>query len=188
MRSLRFIVLAFVVVLAACGSSGSKTKTTATTTGSSSATTTAAAAGAAINTAPTSLGTVLVNSEGRTLYHFTKDSATTIACVDKCTVTWPPVTLSAGQQPQAGAGVTGTLSTVKRPDGSEQAAINGQPLYTYSGDTKAGDTNGQGIGGFWFAVTANGSSAGGGAAPAASTATTAKSTATTSGSSSGGGY
>jgi predicted lipoprotein with Yx(FWY)xxD motif len=190
MRSLRFLMLAFVVVLAACGSSGSKTKTTATTNGSSSATTTAAASGAAIGTAQTGLGTVLVNSEGRTLYHFTKDSASTIACTGNCAVTWPPFAVPAGQKAEAGPGVTGTVSTVMRPDGSQQAAVNGQPLYTYSGDTKAGDTHGQGFGGFWFAVMANGSSvpaAGGGAAPAATTATTAGSTATTSGTV-GGGY
>jgi predicted lipoprotein with Yx(FWY)xxD motif len=187
MRSLRYICLAFVVVLAACGSSGSKTKTTATTTASSSATTTATASGASIKTAQTSLGTVLVNSEGRTLYHFTKDSATKIACVDKCTVTWPPVAVPAGQKAEAGSGVTGSITTVMRPDGSQQAAINGQPLYMYSGDTKPGDTNGQGIGGFWFAVMANGSSVGaGGAAPAATTPTTA-STGMTSGTV-GGGY
>jgi len=189
MRSLRFLMLAFVVVLAACGSSGSKTKTTATTTGSS-ATTTAAASGGAIGTAKTGLGTVLVNSEGRTLYHFTKDTATTIACTGNCAVTWPPVAVPAGQKAEAGSGVTGTVSTVMRPDGSQQAAINGQPLYTYSGDTKAGDTNGQGFGGFWFAVMANGSSvpAAGGAAPAATTATTAARTNTTASSGGVGGY
>src|SRR5436305_3365048 len=143
MRRLRISALAFVVVLAACGSSGSKTKTTATTTGSPATTT--AASGVAINTAQTKLGGVLVNAEGRTLYHFTKDSATTIACVDKCTVTWPPVTVPSGQQPTAGNGVTGSLTVVNRPDGTQQAAINNQPLYMHSGDTKAGDTNGQGI-------------------------------------------
>src|SRR5947209_16886083 len=173
MRILGIPVLLFAVVLAACGSSGSKTSSTATTAGSSPATTTAAASsGVAIKAAKTGLGTVLVNSEGRTLYHFTKDTATTIACTGNCAVTWPPVAVPAGQKAEAGSGVTGTVSTVMRPDGSQQAAINGQPLYTYSGDTKAGDTNGQGFGGFWFAVMANGSSvpAAGGAAPAATTA------------------
>ena len=94
MRLVRILAFVFVVVLAACGSSGSKTNTTATT-AASSATTTAAASGVAVNAGQTSLGTVLVNGEGRTLYHFTKDSATAIACVDKCTVTWPPVTVAA---------------------------------------------------------------------------------------------
>ena len=186
MRLVRFLALAFVVVLAACGSSGSNTKTTATTSGSS-ATTTAAASGAAINAAQTSLGTLLVNGQGRTLYHLTKESATNIVCTGACAQTWPPVTVPSGQQPQAGSGVTGTLTVVNRPDGTQQAAINGQPLYMYSGDTKAGDTHGQGVGGVWFALMTNGSSVSGGAAPAATTPTTAATTKTTAGGM-GGGY
>jgi predicted lipoprotein with Yx(FWY)xxD motif len=178
MRLLGIPVLLFAVVLAACGSSGSKTSSTATTTASSPATTTAAASGVAVNAAKTSLGTVLVDSQGRTLYHFTKDSATQIACTGNCAVTWPPVTVPSGQQPSAGSGVTGTLSVVKRPDGTQQVAVNGLPLYTFSGDSKAGDTNGQGFGGLWFALMANGSSVSAGAAPAATTATTAASSGT----------
>jgi predicted lipoprotein with Yx(FWY)xxD motif len=172
MRLVRMLALAFVLVLAACGSSGSKAKTTATTTASASATT-AAASGAAINTAKTSLGTVLIDGQGRTLYHLTKESATNIVCTGQCASTWPPVTVPSGQKPQAGAGVTGTLTVVNRPDGTQQAAINGQPLYMYSGDSKAGDTNGQGVGG---------------AATSATTPTTAAHAATTSGGYGGGGY
>lgn len=184
MRLVRILALAFVVVLAACGSSGSSTKTTATTTGSTSATTTATS-GVAINSGQTSLGAVLVNSQGRTLYHFTKDTGTTIACTGACASTWPPVTVPSGQQPQAGPGVTAKLTVVNRPDGTQQVAANGLPLYMYAGDSKAGDTNGQGIGGLWFAVLTSGSLAGGGATPATTTAGT---TATTKASSAGGGY
>jgi predicted lipoprotein with Yx(FWY)xxD motif len=185
MRLVRILALGFVLVLAACGSSGSKTSSTATTTGSSATTVAAASSGATINTAQTSLGTVLVNGEGRTLYHFTKDTATTIACTGACATTWPPVTVPAGQQPKAGSGVTGSLTVVMRPDGSQQAAINGQPLYMYSGDTKAGDTHGQGIGGFWFAVSGSGSSIAG----AAATPTTGQPTTTAGGSgTTGNGY
>ena len=162
MRLVRILALAFVVVLAACGSSGSKTKTTATTTGSS-ATTTAAASGATINSGQTPLGAVLVNSEGRTLYHFAKDTATTSACNAGCSSTWPPVTVPSGQQPQAGTGVSGTFTVINRADGTQQAVFNGQPLYTYSGDSKAGDTNGEGIGGVWHVVKASGAAAGAGA-------------------------
>jgi len=180
------MALAFVVVLAACGSSGSKTKTTATTTGSSSATTTGAASGATVNMAQTSLGAVLVDGQGRTLYHLTKESATNIICTGQCASTWPPLMVPSGQQPQKGAGVTGTFTVVMRPDGSAQAAVNGYPLYTYSGDTKAGDTHGQGVGGVWFALSASGASVGAGSAPAATTATTAPTQATSG--TVGGGY
>jgi len=184
MRPLRILVLASLIVLAACGSSGSKAKTTATTTAASTATSAAAAAGANVNVGQTGLGAVLVNSQGRTLYHLTTESATKITCTGPCASTWPPLTVPSGQQPQAGTGVTGTLTVVNRPDGTQQAAFNGQPLYTYSGDTKAGDTHGQGVGGVWFALSASGSSVGAGAAPAATTPTTTKTTSGTV----GGGY
>jgi predicted lipoprotein with Yx(FWY)xxD motif len=187
MRLVRIIALAFVVVLAACGSSGSKTSSTATTTGSS-ATTTAAASGATINTGQTSLGTVLVNSEGRTLYHFAKDTATTSACTGQCATTWPPITVPSGQQPQAGSGVTGSLTVINRPDGTQQAVFDGQPLYMYSGDTKAGDTNGEGIGGVWHVIKATGASTGAGATPAVTSPTTAAHPTTTVSSGGMGGY
>jgi predicted lipoprotein with Yx(FWY)xxD motif len=179
MRPVRIIVLGFIVVLAACGSSGSKTKTTATTTAASTATT--AAAGATVNVGQTSLGAVLVNAQGRTLYHLTTESATKITCTGPCAGTWPPLTIPSGQQPQAGTGVTGTLTVVDRPDGTKQAAFNGQPLYTYAADSKTGDTNGEGIGGVWHVIKVS-AAAGGGAAPAATTpATTARVTTTAGG-------
>ena len=167
MRLVRSIAIAVVLAfaLAACGSGGSSTKTSGTTTGSPTATTTAAGAAATIDTGQTGLGTVLVNTEGRTLYHLTKESATNIVCTGPCASLWPPVTVPSGQQPQAGAGVTGTLTVVNRPDGTRQVAVNGYPLYTYSLDQKAGDTKGQGFATVWFALMANGSSTA--AAPAA---------------------
>jgi len=177
MRLVRILALAFVVVLAACGSSGSKTTSTATTTASA----TTASSGVAINSAQTSLGSVLVNSQGRTLYHFTKDTATTIACTGACATTWPPVTVPPGQQPQTGSGVTATLTVVDRPDGTKQVAANGQPLYMFSGDTKAGDTNGQGFGGFWFALMSSGSSVSSGGTSATTTKATTATTAASSG-------
>ena len=179
MRLVRILAVAFAVVLAACGSNGSKSSST-NTTAASSATTASGASGVAVNTGQTSLGTVLVSSQGRTLYHFDKDTATTIACTGTCASTWPPVIVPSGQQPQAGSGVTAKLTVVNRPDGTQQVAANGQPLYTYAGDSKAGDTHGQGVGGVWFALMANGTSVAGGAATTkATTATTAYS---------GGGY
>ena len=186
MRPLRILVLASLIVLAACGSSGSKAKTTATTTAASTATSAAAAAGANVNVGQTGLGAVLVNSQGRTLYHLTTESATKITCTGPCASTWPPLTVPSGQQPQAGTGVTRTLTVVNRPDGTQQAAFNGQPLYTYSGDSKTGDTNGEGIGGVWHAIKIS-AAAGGGATPAVTSPTTVARVTTTAGSY-GGGY
>jgi predicted lipoprotein with Yx(FWY)xxD motif len=151
------LVLAAVFLLAACGSSGSKssTSTTASTTATTvAAATTTAPAGAAaiIKTANTSLGTILVDGQGRTLYHRTDESATHIVCTGQCASTWPPLFA----QGTTGVGNVGPLSTVMRPDGKNQAAAAGQPLYTFVGDAKAGDTNGQGVGGIWFVIKAQG--------------------------------
>jgi predicted lipoprotein with Yx(FWY)xxD motif len=100
-----------------------------------------------------SLGTVLVDARGMTLYHFDKDKAGKIACVGACTTTWPPLTISAGASvPTTPAG----LSSVSRPDGSKQIAYQGKPLYTYSGDTKPGDANGDGFAGLWHAAKVSG--------------------------------
>lgn len=186
MRSLRIftLALAFPVVLAACGSSGSKTTTSATTTASSPGST--VASGVAVNSGQTSLGAVLVDGQGRTLYHLTKDTATNITCTGACASTWPPLIVPSGQKPTVGPGVTATLTVVMRADGGGQVAANGQPLYTYSGDTKAGDSHGQGVGGVWFAVMANGSSVGAAATPATKSSTNVGGAGSSG--SSGGGY
>jgi predicted lipoprotein with Yx(FWY)xxD motif len=97
---------------------------------------------------------VLANAKGLTLYWFVPDTATKSACYGTCAVYWPPVTGPA----TAGPGVTGTLSTITRSDGSLQAAYDGHPLYTYVGDRGPGQANGNGIdlnGGVWHEVTAS---------------------------------
>jgi predicted lipoprotein with Yx(FWY)xxD motif len=107
-----------------------------------------------------SLGMVLVDSRGFTLYHLTGESKSKITCTDQCVAAWPP--LEASGTPSGGAGATGTLTTIMRPDGKSQVAYDGLPLYTFSGDTAPGQTNGQGIQGAWFAVTPAGEDAKGG--------------------------
>lgn len=168
------VMLVVAIVLTACGSSSKKASTA-----KSAATTTTTTADASLATATDAkLGPILVDGEGRTLYHFTKDVNGTIACTGTCASTWPPF-LVTGAAPQAPAG-GGTVATVTRPDGGTQVTFNGAPLYRYSGDTKAGDTNGQGIGGLWFVVSPTAAATTTTAAPsAAGTATTARATATT---------
>ena len=115
------------------------------------------------------VGAFLTGKDGKTLYVFTPDSANKSTCTDQCATNWPPFTVPAGTTPKADSGVTGTLTTFARADGTQQVAINGLPLYYFAKDTKAGDTNGQGVGGKWFVATPNGampSPAGSGAAPA----------------------
>ncbi len=104
----------------------------------------------------TGLGSVLDTSNGLTLYHNTRESNGTIVCTGACAQEWPPVTVS-GTVPASPAGA-GTFGTVDRPDGTTQLTFHGMPLYTFAGDTAAGQANGQGLyqDGLWFAVGPHG--------------------------------
>ena len=118
---------------------------------------------------------VLTNPAGLTLYWFVPDTSTTSKCTGSCATYWPPVKGPA----TAGSGVTGTLSTITRSDGSTQATYDGHPLYTYAADSP-GTAKGEGLnlsGGVWYEMTASG------ATPAAGAAATTSTKAST-----GGGY
>jgi predicted lipoprotein with Yx(FWY)xxD motif len=101
------------------------------------------------------LGKILVDSRGRTLYLFKKDSGTKSACFGACATAWPP--LRANGKPTAGSRVKASkLGTTKRSDGKPQVTYNGHPLYTFVMDTKPGQANGEGVNAFgalWFAVS-----------------------------------
>ena len=104
------------------------------------------------------LGTVLVDGNGMTLYLFESDTGTTSTCTGSCASTWSALTTS-GSAMTSGNASGSMLGTGKGVDGSTQVTYNGHPLYTYTGDSAAGQANGQGIGGVWFAVTAAGAPA-----------------------------
>jgi predicted lipoprotein with Yx(FWY)xxD motif len=108
-------------------------------------------AGAAVEVrlASGAIGSYLVGRGGRTLYTFLHDSPGGSTCNLECAVTWPPFVLGAGERITAGAGVMGPLGLVTRADGTKQVEYRGHPLYTYSGDAKAGATTGQGNGSAW---------------------------------------
>ena len=96
------------------------------------------------------LGQILTDSNGMTLYVFAKDSAGVSNCTGGCLAAWPALTVSAGTMPTAGSGVTGTLGTITRSDnGALQVTYNGKPLYHFASDSAPGDTSGQGVGGVW---------------------------------------
>jgi predicted lipoprotein with Yx(FWY)xxD motif len=102
-----------------------------------------------------SLGKILVDSQGRTLYLFQKDSGTTSACDGACASFWPPLRVS-GKPTIGGGANTWLVSTAARSDGQPQVTYGGHPLYLYQGDQKPGDTGGQGVtafGGGWFALS-----------------------------------
>jgi predicted lipoprotein with Yx(FWY)xxD motif len=103
--------------------------------------------------ASSSLGTIVVDETGRTVYVFDKDTPNsgTSACEGACLASWPAVTLAPGV-PHV-QGISGTLGTITRTDGARQVTLNGLPLYYYAGDTVAGDVTGQGIGGIWWVVS-----------------------------------
>lgn len=101
------------------------------------------------------LGSFLVDDKGMTLYLFTKDSANTTVCYDKCAIAWPPL-LTSGD-PVAGEGVDASLlGTTPRTDGTVQVTYNGWPLYYYEKDKAPGDVTGQDVGDVWFVVSAAG--------------------------------
>jgi predicted lipoprotein with Yx(FWY)xxD motif len=93
------------------------------------------------------LGNFLVDDKGMTLYTFKNDTSGVSNCNGGCATAWPP--LSAQASPTAGTGVMGTFALIKRSDGTMQVTYNGMPLYYFSGDKAAGDTNGQGVAGVW---------------------------------------
>ncbi|MFC4612749.1 SCO0930 family lipoprotein [Streptomyces maoxianensis] len=102
------------------------------------------------------LGEIIVDKNGMTVYRFKKDSAWPMktACTGDCLKKWPVV------DPVAKNDTEGILKkgfvTFSRPDGIKQQTIDCWPIYTFSGDAKAGDTNGQGVGGTWYAVSPQG--------------------------------
>jgi len=116
----------------------------------------------AVNLATTSLGEILVDGEGMTLYVFTPDNAGDSTCYDDCEKAWPVL---AGSSVTAGTGLTATdFGTTTRTDGTSQVTFKGWPLYYFQGDKAAGDVAGQGLGEKWYVVDAAGTMIG---APAA---------------------
>jgi len=104
------------------------------------------------------LGTILVDSAGRTLYDFHKDKGTTSSCYGACAQAWPP--LLTGGKAKAGAGAAAEkLGTTQRKDETAQVTYAGHPLYTYAGDAKPGEANGNDIDQFgaeWYALLPSG--------------------------------
>ncbi|MEV6881891.1 SCO0930 family lipoprotein [Streptomyces sp. NPDC051135] len=103
------------------------------------------------------LGEIVVDKNGMTVYRFMKDEAwpkPVSACTGGCLAQWPVVAPVEANDTQ-GVEKKGLMSFT-RPDGAAQQTIDCWPIYTFAGDKKAGDTNGQGVGGTWYAVKPDG--------------------------------
>lgn len=104
------------------------------------------------------LGQILVDGGGRTVYLFVADSGTASTCYTSCAQIWPPV-LTTGA-PQAGTGATASLvGTTARTDGTTEVTYAGHPLYYFVSDKKPGDTAGQAVNGFgalWYVLSPSG--------------------------------
>jgi predicted lipoprotein with Yx(FWY)xxD motif len=182
-------LLAFIA--AACGSSTpNATAKSSTTTAAAAGATGGASTGVVVASTVSNAkigSSILVNSAGMTLYKFSADSAGMSACTGSCATAWPPLNVASGTAPKGGSGATGTFGTMTRSDGTRQVTYDGDPLYTFSGDSSAGETNGQNItsdGGTWTVVTVGAAST-----PATTSPTPATTRApTTTKPTSGGGY
>ena len=114
----------------------------------------AAGGGVAVNVASTSLGDVLVDGNGMTLYMFTPDAGGTSACSGDCLVKWPALL---GDTAAPGTGLDAAkFATITRDDGAKQLSFYGMPLYYFAGDKAAGDVTGQGLGDKWYVLKADG--------------------------------
>jgi predicted lipoprotein with Yx(FWY)xxD motif len=170
------------LLLAACGgSSSSKTTSSAAVGVKPAAQTSSSSSGAVVKTASIpSLGTILTDSQGMTLYHLSGERNGKFICTSSaCLGVWHPLVAPAAGAPSGGVG---SLGTVRRSDGTVQVTYKGAPLYTFAQDKQAGEANGQGIKdvGTWSAATTAAASAPSSAASSSESASESES--------SGGGY
>jgi predicted lipoprotein with Yx(FWY)xxD motif len=151
------ILIPLALALGACGSS-SNTPTQPAGTGTVPS---GSSSSVSLSTSPVAgLNSVLVSSQGLTLYTFAPDHAKKVTCTGSCAQVWPPAKIPAGQKAAASAGVKPSLvSSVPDPSGGRVVTYNGWPLYTYKGDHAAGTDNGQGLnvnGGAWYVIGPSG--------------------------------
>src|ERR1700722_5537833 len=153
--------IAVSLLIAACGSSSSSTTTSSATSAQPAAQTSSGSSSAVVvkTTSNPTLGTILVDSQGMTLYHLSGEQNGKFICTSSaCVGIWHPLIASSGGAP---SGEVSSLGTVKRPDGTVQVTYKGTPLYTFTGDQQSGETKGQGIKdvGTWSVITTGTSSA-----------------------------
>lgn len=165
------LISAGAITVAACGSSGSTGSSGSSASAGASASSPSAASNAGASTSSVTisaksvdgLGTVLVNQKGQTLYLLTSEKGGKITCTASsgCLHAWPETDLPSGTTAaKAGSGVQASLlGTVKGGDGKTEVTYNGWPLYTFIGDSSAGQAKGQALtnfGGTWYVLNTAG--------------------------------
>ncbi|HEX6652274.1 MAG TPA: hypothetical protein VF072_05990 [Thermoleophilaceae bacterium] len=157
--SLAALAVASALVLAACGGSSTSSSSGSGSTPSHGtakpSTSNNSGAASAVSTKTSSLGTFLVDANGRALYLWDADHGSKSTCSGACAQAWPPLTTNATPK-ASGAAKASLLGTTKRTDGSREVTYAGHPLYYFAGDTQPGQTTGQGSDGFgapWWVVT-----------------------------------
>ena len=149
------VPVAAALLAAACSSSSSSSSAAAAPAASSSPAASASTTATVIKTTAGSTGAFLTSSSGRAIYLWVKDGKNMSACNGACAGAWPPVTTTGSVT--AGSGVTASdLGTITRSGGTKQVTYDGHPLYYFSGDSAAGQTNGQGSDAFgakWWLVS-----------------------------------
>jgi predicted lipoprotein with Yx(FWY)xxD motif len=116
------------------------------------------AGSATITTARTGLGRIIVDTRGRSLYLFEKDTKGRSACSGLCATYWPPL-LTSGKSAAVNGAKPSLVGSIRRADGSRQVTYAGHPVYFFSGDTKRGQTNGEGLkdfGASWYVLAPSG--------------------------------
>ena len=156
------LAVAGALALAACGGSSTSSSSGAAAApgygGGTAGASTGSTAASVVSTKTSSLGTFLVDGQGRTLYLWDADRGPKSTCTAACAQAWPPLTTT-GTPKASGAVKSSLLGTATRPDGSREVTYAGHPLYTYAGDTKPGQVTGEGSDSFgapWWTVTTAG--------------------------------
>jgi len=153
--------LVLAMVVSACGgttttASTQSTPTSAPTTAPAPTSTPTAASTFTVQTAQATVNgkavTILTDAQGRTLYYFTPDTASKTVCTGSCAQAWPPLLFTGTGKPSASTTLPGELEVYPNANG-KQVIYNDHPLYIYSGDSAAGQTNGEGLFGKWFVAT-----------------------------------
>ncbi len=147
------VLITFAFLAAACANSGGETVGSADDSPSSPVAAGPQPLTIAVDDAE--IGPVLVDGDGRSLYVYLLDDATSTACDDVCRTTWTPV-LVTGKLTLADGLDRSLFGRQALDDGSKQLTIDGQPVYRYVDDVEPGDQLGQGTDTLWFMVKPSG--------------------------------